>query len=150
MYNETAYALGANRSCIRDLFEYGRRRAAIVGEDKVYDYSLGNPSIPAPGAVDQAIRDILADMPTLQIHGYTSAIGDEATRQAIAGDLNGRYDAGVRPEDLFITCGAAPALTAVFKALAVDGAPEVVFALTDGDEVEAVYAYCNLHGLWKA
>lgn len=122
MYNETAYALGANRSCIRELFEYGRARAAVVGEDKVYDYSLGNPSIPAPAAVDDAIRQILADTDTLQVHGYTSAIGDAATRQAIAGDLNSRYDAGVRAEDLFLTCGAAPALTAVFKALAVPGA----------------------------
>lgn len=122
MYNETAYALGANRSCIRDLFEYGRARAAEVGQGNIFDYSLGNPSIPAPAAVDQAIRDILADTPSLQIHGYTSAVGDLATRQAIADDLNGRYETEVRADDLFITCGAAPALTAVFRALAVPGA----------------------------
>ena len=122
MINQTAYALGANRSCIRDLFEYGRARAAVVGEDNIYDYSLGNPSIPSPAAVDQTIREVLADTPSLQIHGYTSAVGDMATRQAIAEDLNDRYDAGVRAEDLFITCGAAPGLTAVFRALAVPGA----------------------------
>ena len=58
MFNETAHGLGTNRSCIRELFEYGRSRAAIVGEENVFDYSLGNPSIPAPRAVDQAIRDI--------------------------------------------------------------------------------------------
>ena len=128
MYNETAYALGANRSCIRDLFEYGRARAAVVGEENIFDYSLGNPSIPAPAAVDQAIRAILSDTPSLQVHGYTSAVGDAATRQAIAGDLNARYDAGVRAEDLFITCGAAPALTAVFRALAVPGAEILAIA----------------------
>ena len=122
MINQTAYALGANRSCIRDLFEYGRARAAVVGEENIYDYSLGNPSIPSPAAVDQMIREVLADTPSLQIHGYTSAVGDMATRQAIAEDLNDRYDAGVRAEDLFITCGAAPGLTAVFRALAVPGA----------------------------
>ena len=122
MINQTAYALGANRSCIRDLFEYGRARAAVVGEDNIYDYSLGNPSIPSPAAVDQTIREVLADTPSLQIHGYTSAVGDMATRQAIAEDLNDRYDAGVRAENLFITCGAAPGLTAVFRALAVPGA----------------------------
>ena len=122
MINQTAYALGANRSCIRDLFEYGRARAAVVGEENIYDYSLGNPSIPSPAAVDQTIREVLADTPSLQIHGYTSAVGDMATRQAIAEDLNDRYDAGVRAEDLFITCGAAPGLTAVFRALAVPGA----------------------------
>ena len=119
MYNETAYALGANRSCIRDLFEYGRQRAAIVGEENVYDYSLGNPSIPSPDAVNETIRAILADTNSLLVHGYTSAVGDVATRQAIAHDLNARYDAGVRAEDLFIGCGAAPELTAVFRALAV-------------------------------
>ena len=122
MYNETAYALGANRSCIRDLFEYGRQRAAIVGEENVYDYSLGNPSIPSPRAVDDAIRDILADTNSLLVHGYTSAVGDAATRQAIADDLNARYQVTVRAEDLFIGCGAAPELTAVFRALAVPGA----------------------------
>ena len=122
MYNETAYALGANRSCIRDLFEYGRQRANLVGEENVFDYSLGNPSIPSPAAVDEAIRSVLSDTPSLQVHGYTSAIGDLATRQAIADDLNGRYETEVRADDLFITCGAAPALTAVFRALAVPGA----------------------------
>ena len=122
MYNETAYALGANRSCIRDLFEYGRQRAAIVGEENIFDFSLGNPSIPSPDAVNQTICQILADTPSLQVHGYTSAVGDTATRQAIADDLNHRYNAGVRADDLFITCGAAPALTAVFRALAVPGA----------------------------
>ena len=122
MYNETAYALGSNRSCIRDLFEYGRQRASIVGEENIYDFSLGNPSIPSPAAVNDTIRAILEDTNSLQIHGYTSAIGDAATRQAIADDLNARYNAGVRAEDLFIGCGAAPELTAVFRALAVPGA----------------------------
>ena len=128
MYNETAYALGANRSCIRDLFEYGRARATVVGEENIFDYSLGNPSIPSPAAVDDAIRAVLDDTPSLQVHGYTSAVGDLQTRQAIAGDLNLRYEAGVRAEDLFITCGAAPALTAVFRALAVPGAEMLAVA----------------------
>ena len=121
MINERAYALGANRSCIRDLFEYGRARAAIVGAENVYDYSLGNPSIPAPDYVNQAIRDVLAEQDSLAVHGYTSAVGDFATRKAIADDLNSRYQAGIRPEDLFIGCGAAPELCAVFSALAVPG-----------------------------
>ena len=121
MINEKAYALGANRSCIRDLFEYGRSRAAIVGAENVYDYSLGNPSIPAPDYVNQAIREVLEETDSLAVHGYTSAIGDLATRKAIADDLNRRYQAGIRPEDLFIGCGAAPELCAVFSALAVPG-----------------------------
>ena len=128
MLNANAYQLGANRSCIRDLFEYGRSRAAIVGEDKVYDYSLGNPSIPSPAAVDDAIRQILLDTPTLQVHGYTSAVGDLSARTAIAEDLNERYGAGCGPEDFFLGCGAAPELTAVFKALAAPGGELLVIA----------------------
>ena len=119
MINENAYRLGANRSCIRELFEYGRSRAAIVGPENVYDYSLGNPSIPAPQGVDQAIRDILADTPSLQVHGYTTATGDLGARTAISEDLNRRYGVSTRPEDFFLGCGAAPELVAVIRALAV-------------------------------
>lgn len=120
MYNQTSYAMGSNRSCIRELFEYGCRRAEIVGRENVYDYSLGNPSVPAPKEVEKAIRDILEDTDSVAIHGYTSAVGDLAARKAIADDLNRRYDANVRPEKLLITCGAAPGLTAVLRALAVE------------------------------
>ena len=119
MLNQNAYALGANRSCIRELFEYGRARAAIVGPEHVFDYSLGNPSIPAPEEVDRAICDIVRELPSLQVHGYTSAVGDLETRTAIAQDLNRRFDAKASPEDFFIAGGAAPELVAVFKALAV-------------------------------
>ena len=128
MYNPQAYQLGAKRSCIRELFEYGCRRAAIVGRENVYDYSLGNPSIPAPTQVADAIRQILADTDSLAIHGYTSAVGALATRQAIADDLNARYGSDVQPQDLFIGCGAAPELVAVFRALAVPGSEILAIA----------------------
>ena len=119
MINEKAYALGANRSCIRDLFEYGRTRAAVVGDENVFDYSLGNPSIPSPAEVNETIHRILEDTPSLAVHGYTSAVGDYATRKAIADDLNARYQANARPENFFIGCGAAPELVAVMRALAM-------------------------------
>ena len=119
MYNERSYALGANRSCIRDLFEYGQARSAIIGRENVFDYSLGNPSIPSPPAVNETIRQILADTDSLAVHGYTSAVGDLATRQAIADDLNSRYGTSVKPQELFIGCGAAPELCATFHALSV-------------------------------
>ena len=119
MFNEKAYALGANRSVIRDLFEYGRQRAAVVGRENVYDYSLGNPSIPSPKEVDQTIREVLSDTDSLLVHGYTSAVGDYDTRKAISDDLNARYGAKTKPENFFITCGAAPALCSVLKALAI-------------------------------
>ena len=128
MVNERAYALGANRSCIRELFEYGRRRAAVVGPENVYDYSLGNPSIPSPKEVDETIRQILSDTDSLQIHGYTSATGDAATRQAIATQLNTQYAAEAAGEDIFITCGAAPGLAAAFGALAFPGAEILAIA----------------------
>lgn len=128
MFNEKAYELGSNRSCIRDLFEYGRARANLVGAENVYDYSLGNPSIPAPAAVNDAIRQILQDTDPLQVHGYTTAVGDLAARQAVAEELNRRYGAGVSAEELMFTCGAAPALTAVFAALATPGAEILAIA----------------------
>ncbi len=121
MFNSDAYQLGAQRSCIRELFEYGRSRAAVVGAENVLDYSLGNPSIPSPPEVDEAIRSVLYDTDTLLVHGYTSAAGDLGARKAIADDLNLRYDAGVKPENLFLGCGAAPELAAVLRALAVPG-----------------------------
>ncbi len=128
MYNLQAYALGSNGSRIRELFEYGNLRAAQVGRENIYDYSLGNPSIPAPAEVDAAIRDILTEIPSLQIHSYTSAAGDPALRKAIADHLNRRYGTEISPEDLFIGCGAAPELTAVFQALAFPGAEFLAIA----------------------
>ena len=121
MYNKTAYGYGSNRSVIRELFEYGNRRAAIVGRENIFDYSLGNPSIPSPKEVNDAIRDVLTELDSLSVHGYTSATGDADCRKAIADDLNQRYNAGCRAEDFFIGCGAAPELVAVFRALAVPG-----------------------------
>ena len=120
MINQHMYALGANRSGIRELFEYGRQRAAIVGPENVFDYSLGNPSIPAPAGVNEAIHGVLREMDSLAVHGYTSAPGDLPLRAAVADDLNARYGAHVRPQDLFIGCGAAPALVSVIRALAVE------------------------------
>lgn len=121
MINQTAYALGANRSCIRDLFEYGRARAKIVGEENVFDFTLGNPSIPSPAEVNETICRILQDTDSLLVHGYTTAVGDLETRQAIAADLNARYGANTAAEDFFLGSGAAPELVAVFRALAVEG-----------------------------
>ena len=128
MINKNMFALGANRSCIRELFEYGRQRAAVVGAENVFDYSLGNPSIPAPAGVNEAIAAVIAEMPSLAVHGYTSAPGDLGLRQAVADDLNERYDAGVNASDLFIGCGAAPELVSVIRALAVENSEFIAVA----------------------
>ncbi len=128
MVNPQAYALGANRSAIRDLFEFGLKRAAIVGPEHVYDYSLGNPSIPAPAEVDEAIRQVLLDTPSLAVHGYTPAAGALHTRQAIADDLNSRYGTDIGPGELFLGCGAAPELVSVLLALSTPGASVLAVA----------------------
>ena len=128
MLNPSAYALGANRSCIRDLFEYGCQRAAVVGRENVYDYSLGNPSIPSPKEVNEAVCQVLADTDSLQVHGYTSAVGDSAARKAISDDLHAREGADTAPEEFFRGCGAAPELVSVFRALAVPGGEVLAIA----------------------
>jgi len=122
MYNEHAYALGTNSCCIRELFEYGAARAAVIGAENVFNYTIGNPSIPTPPEVTETIRAVLSDTDSLSLHSYTSASGDFATRKAIADDLNKRFGIQARPEDLFIGCGSSPELAAVFKALTFPGA----------------------------
>lgn len=122
MFNEEVYALGTQRSCIRELFAYGAMRKAQVGEENVYDFSLGNPSIPAPSEVNEILQELIACTDPVVLHGYTAAQGAYETRKAIADNLNERFSAGADAEDLFITCGAAPGLTAIFKALATPGA----------------------------
>ena len=128
MVSETMYALGSKRSCIRELFEYGLRQAKIVGKENVYDFSIGNPSIPSPPEVNEAFISIVRDRDSLSVHGYTTAGGSDEARSAVAADLNARYDAGVKPQNLFFTCGAAPALIAAIRALAVEGAEIMAIA----------------------
>lgn len=119
MYNQKAYELGTNRSVIRELAEYGKMRAAIVGAENVFDFSIGNPSIPAPEEINSAIREILSDTDSLAIHSYTSAAGDFETRQAIAQDLNARFGTAITAEELTMGCGTSQELVAVFNALTV-------------------------------
>ena len=117
MVNERMLKLGTNRSCIRELFEYGLRQAAIVGKENVFDYSIGNPSIPAPPEVNEAIVDIIRNTDSLAVHGYTPAPGLPDARAAIADELSERYGVKIRGANIFFTCGAAPALIGVIRAL---------------------------------
>ena len=128
MVSETSLALGTSRSCLRELFEYGLRQAAVVGKENVFDYSLGNPSIPSPPEVNQAIISTIQEMDSLDIHGYTPAPGAMPARKAIADDLNARFHTSIRGENIFFTCGAAPALISVIRALAVEGAEIMAIA----------------------
>ena len=122
MINPKALALGAKRNVIMELAEYGRKRAAIVGKENVYDFSIGNPSVPAPAEVNATIASILQDTDSLAIHSYSPMTGDYRAREAIAKDLTLRFGVEADKDDIFLGCGAAPELVAVIKALACPGA----------------------------
>ena len=117
MLNQSVLALGQKRSTIRELFEFGNQRAAVVGRENVFDFSIGNPNVPAPDAVKEAIFDILNAEDPAVTHGYTSAQGADFVRQAIADDLNRRFGTAYGPNNLYMTVGAAAALSICFKAL---------------------------------
>ena len=127
MINEQMLKLGQEPSSIRELFAYGLERKAQIGEDKVFDFSLGNPSVPAPDAVSRAIGD-LALLPPATIHGYTPAQGAPAPRAAIAANLNERFGTSYNLNDLYLTCGAAASLNICLKALVCPGDEVVVVA----------------------
>lgn len=127
MLNEKMAALGNNRSTIRELFEYGNQRAAVVGRENVFDFSIGNPSVPAPDAVREAILAEAAGDP-VALHGYTSAQGAADVRKTLADDLNRRFGTSYTGDSLYLTAGAAAALSCAFKAIACPGDEFVVFA----------------------
>ena len=128
MVSEAMRRLGAQGNPMRVLFEYGKKRAAVVGPENVFDFALGNPSVPPPPIVNETIRKVLDGPRADSIHAYTSAAGDLEARNAIAASLNRRFDAGCRGEDLFLTTGAAAALCACLKGLCCPGDQFMVIA----------------------
>lgn len=138
MIDETLYQSGTKPSTIFQLFEYGLKQAAVVGRENVYDYSLGNPSVPAPQQVTDAFQRLLGQEDPVSLHGYTPAAGALDVRQSIAADLSARSGMDIRPQNLFLTCGAAPALLYVLRALAV--AQAEVIAITPYFPEYRVYA----------
>ena len=121
-------ALGEKRSVIREIFEYGKTRRAEIGAENVFDFSLGNPSVPAPDEVNEALVSLIKETPSTQLHGYTSAQGDAGVRGAIADYLNKTYGIGVGANDLYMTVGAAASLSACLSALAGEGEEVIAFA----------------------
>lgn len=136
MINETMYGLGSAPSAIRELFAYGLARKQEIGADKVFDFSLGNPSIPAPDCVANAIRQ-LADMPAAELHAYSPAQGLESTRSAIAQSLNKRYGCTYTADNFYLTMGAAACLSACFSAL-----------VNPGEEVVVISPYFPEYRVW--
>ena len=123
------YGLGSRRSIIREIFEYSKTRAGEIGADKVFDFSLGNPSVPAPREVNETIADLLAHEDAVLLHGYTSAQGDLKVRSAIAESINRRFSQSLTPNHIYMTCGAAASLSICLRALFEEEGEEcVVFA----------------------
>lgn len=121
MYSKEMYELGNKRSVIREIFEYGKKRAQEVGKDNVFDFSLGNPNVPAPECIKDSILQLLSEMDAAELHGYTSAQGDYDVRKTLADDINKRFGVNFSADDLYMTVGAAASLTISFKALCNEG-----------------------------
>ena len=128
MVSNEMYELGAKSSVIREIFEFGKKRAAEIGKENVYDFSLGNPSVPAPEKVNETIRRLTREMEPCALHGYTSAVGDNGTRQAIADDLNRRFGTAFTMNNFYMTAGAAASLCITFRALTENDDEIIVFA----------------------
>ena len=127
MVSKRMLQLGTARSVIRELFEYGNQRAKEVGRENVYDFSLGNPSVPAPDAVNENAIRILKEQPEV-IHCYTSAQGDAGARQRFADSLNRRFGGDYTADQFYLTVGAAASLCCVFNGLTCPGDEFIVFA----------------------
>lgn len=128
MINQKMLGLGNKRSVIREIFEYGNKRRSEIGGENVYDFSLGNPSIPAPEAVKEALLSLVENTDAKALHGYTSAQGDLGVRKAIAQNINERFNVGATPDLLYMTCGAAASLTISLNAVLNKGDEVIILA----------------------
>lgn len=128
MLNKRMVALGTQRSVIRELFEFGKKRAAEVGAENVFDFSIGNPSVPSPDCINETAMKLIREMDPVLLHGYTSAQGDAGVRQMIADSLNKRFGTTFQRDNLYMTVGAAAALCCCFNGLCNPDDEIVVFA----------------------
>ena len=128
MISEKMMELGKKRSVIREIFEYGNKRRQEIGAENVFDFSLGNPSIPAPEFVNDTIKRLVTEKDSVALHGYTSAQGALPVRQAISNHINERFGIGATPDLLYMTCGAAASLTISLNALVNKGDEVIVLA----------------------
>lgn len=127
MLNEQMYEYGSKSSVIRELFAYGLERRKIVGEDKVYDFSIGNPSIPAPAEVKEALLELLEE-PAEALHGYSPAAGDPEVRKTLADSVNRKFGTRYTADNFYMTVGAAASLSIIVKALTRPGDEYITFA----------------------
>ena len=128
MINKKAKKLGNSPSVIRDLAEYGKKRKQEIGEDNVFDYSIGNPSVPPPQNVTDSLIEMLRVEEPMKLHSYTSAVGDREVREKIALYLNKTYFAKTSANFIYLTAGAAASLTISLNALLDNGDEVILFA----------------------
>ena len=128
MVNEKMRGLGACRSVIRELFEYGKKRKAEIGAENVFDFSIGNPSVPSPAIVNETLMRLLQEKDPVSLHGYTSAQGDAGVRQAIADYVASTHNATVNSDLIYLTVGAAASLTISLSALTAAGDEVILLA----------------------
>lgn len=127
MLNQKNVGLGKVRSSIRELFEYGKKRKAEIGAENVYDFSIGNPSVPAPPEVRAALVDIIENTDPVLLHGYTSAQGDYSVRKVLADYHNRKFGVNLDADCFYLTCGAAASLTISLNALVNEGDEVITF-----------------------
>jgi len=128
MISQKMTELGLKRSVIREIFEYGKQRKAEIGAENVYDFSLGNPSIPAPDKVREVMNELVNEMDPVALHGYTSAQGDLNVRRAMAENINKNFNITADPDLIYMTCGAAASLTITLNAICNSGDEVIVLA----------------------
>lgn len=128
MLNERMVALGTQRSVIRELFEFGKQRAAEVGAENVFDFSIGNPSVPSPAVVNETAIKLINEMDPVILHGYTSAQGDAGVRKMLADSVNRRFGTSFTENNFYMTVGAAAALCCCLNGLCNPGDEVIVFA----------------------
>ncbi|MGM9970476.1 MAG: pyridoxal phosphate-dependent aminotransferase [Anaeroplasma sp.] len=124
--NSKMIELGNNRSIIRELFEFSKIQKAKLGDDKVFDFSLGNPSVPPHQKVNEEIINLVNSNNQCYIHGYTSAQGDNEVRQAICDNLNKRFNTNYKYNLMYMTCGAAASLCITFRAITESSKDEIL------------------------
>ena len=128
MISKRMRPLVENNSAIRVMFEEGKRLASLYGVENVFDFSLGNPNVPAPASVNQAIADVLREEDSVTVHGYMSNAGFSDTRKAVADSLNRRFGTDFGEENIVMISGAAGGLNAVLKAILDPGDEVATFA----------------------
>lgn len=128
MISNEMLQLGTKRSVIREIFEYGKIRAGEIGAENVYDFSLGNPNVPAPECVKEALLELLNSNDSNVLHSYTSAQGDAGVRKTIADSINERFGTNVTANHIYMTVGAAASLCICAKALTMPGDEFITFA----------------------